>query len=93
MCPVKNGMCDYVQVGDVIYLYEDDCKVLGDIPVGEYIVEDARDHGGWTVMARKLDAMGKYCADNPIVQFHQCPGYSCSLLLAKVVRRTKRVFV
>lgn len=89
----ENGMCSYVQVGDVISLYEDECKVLGGIPIGEYIIEDVRDHGGWTVFARKLDIRGKYCADNPMVQFYQCPGYSRSLLLVKVVRRMKRIFV
>lgn len=84
---------NHVVMGDVISLCEDECKILGDIPKGEYIVEDAKDHGGWMVMARKLDATGKYCADNPMVQFYQCPGYSCSLSLVKVVGRMKRIFV
>jgi len=83
----------HVQVGDVIYLCENECELLGGISMGEYIVEDARDSGGWRVQIRKLDTMGNYCPDNPGVQFYQCHGYSRSLLLVKVTRRMKRIFI
>lgn len=85
--------CNRVVVGDVICLSEDDCKLLDNIPVGEYIVEDAGDSGGWTVFIRKLDPEGKYCIDGVTVRFHQCPGYVHSLLSVNVVRRMRRIFV
>lgn len=85
--------CNRVVVGDVICLNGNDCKLLGDISVGEYVVEDTRDSGGWQVSARKLDKDGKYCADGPIVKFHQCPGYEHSLLSVDVVRQMRRIFV
>ncbi len=84
---------DRVVVGDVIRLYKDECELLGGCPVGEYVVESARDSGGWKVCARKLDAKGKYCADNLMIQFHQCPGYKRSLSTVKLVRHMTRTFV
>ncbi len=84
---------NHVGMGAVILLSEDDCKLLGDVPVGEYIVEDARDSGGWCVFARKLDGAGKYCVDELIVKFHQCPGYAHSLLSVNVVRYLRRIFI
>lgn len=80
-------------IGDVIYLSEDDCLILGCIQSGEYVIEDARDSGGWQVSARKLDGDGKYCPDGPVVKFHQCPGYAHSLLSVDVVRHMRRIFI
>lgn len=85
-------MTQYVVIGDVIYLDKDDCKLLGCL-MGEYVVENAKDSGGWTVWARQLDASGRYCANNPIVRFQQCSGYKSSLPTIKVVRHMTRTFI
>ena len=90
--------CSHVVIGDVIFLDEKECGLLmfGDLSiagVGEYVVENTRESGGWAVEARKLDAMGKYCADNPTVRFQQGIGYTHSLPTVRVVRRISRTFV
>lgn len=86
-------ICNHIQIGDVISLNAEECAVLGDIPRGKYVVEEAGDHGGWRVQVRKLDTVGNYRADNLSVQFHQCPGYAHSLLSIKVIGRMRRIFV
>lgn len=88
----KMKWCSRVVIGDVIYLHEDECSMLGCSP-GEYVVEDARDSSGWAVQARKLDAAGRYCANNPFVRFQQGVGYTHSLSSVEVVRHMQRIFV
>ena len=90
--------CSRVAVGDVICLDEKECGSLtfGDLSstgVGEYVVENTKESGGWAVQARKLDAKGKYCAKNPIVRFQQGIGYMHSLPSIRVVGRMERIFV
>lgn len=85
---------DHVGIGDVILIQTGEHRILG-VPKGEYVVEDARQRGGWTVTARKLTSKGKYISNNPSIRFHQCSGYKDSLIgnLILVTRRMKRVFV
>lgn len=85
---------DRVEIGDVIMIQKGESRIL-DVPEGDYVVEDAQQLGGWTVMARKLSLKGKYKHDNLRIQFHQCPGYNDSLIgnFILVVRHMKRVFV
>lgn len=85
---------DHVEVGDVVAIQKGESRILN-VPEGNYVVEDAQQLGGWTVMARKLSPKGKYIYDNPIIQFRQCPGYKDSLIgnFILVLRRMKRVFV
>ncbi len=86
--------CNYLYTGDVIYLNADECKLLGiGIFAGEYVVEDARDSGGWKVWIRELDGNGKYCGNNPIIQLPQCPGYTQCLPDVKVIRRMRKIFI
>lgn len=86
-------MCSRVSTGDVIDLSKTDCKLLGNIPVGEYVVEDARDSGGWRVQIRKLDGAGNYVRDNTFVQFYQSSGYSYFLPNVRVVRMMLKTFI
>lgn len=83
---------DQVITGDVILLDNDECTILGDVQSGAYVVEDARDSGGWLVQARKLN-LGKYDSDGQSIRFHQCPGYTNSLLSIKVIGHMQRIFV
>lgn len=86
--------CSRVAVGDVIYLCVNDCvKLCYAASVGEYVVEDVKDSGGWLVQARKLDDTGKYRSDNPVVQFQQSVGYQHSLPSVQIVRQMSRIFI
>ena len=82
-----------LRTGDVIHLLEDDCSKLVGASSGKYVVEDARDAGGWTVYVTKLRSDGTYRVGNPMVKFHQCPGYNDSLDHIKVVGSMTRIFV
>lgn len=85
--------CYRVTVGDVIYLGAEECSRIEDAVIGEYVVEEAHEHGGWLVRVRKLGASGSYAPSNLLVQFHQCHGYKNSILRIRLVRCMTRIFV
>ncbi len=80
-------------IGCVIQLSEDDCKIVSTVHPGEYVVEDARDKGGWYVEARKLDNDGKYDRTGELVNFYQSDGYIKYLPMVYITRFMSRVFV
>lgn len=82
-----------VGVGDVIYFGAEECSLIGDAIIGEYVVEEACVSGGWLVRARKLDASGLYIPTGLLVHFRQCHGHRNSLLRIRFVRCMKRIFV
>lgn len=84
---------DRVVVGDVIYLMADECLVVENAVMGEYVVEEAYDSGGWSVRARKLTVHGGYVCNNLLVQFHQCPGYKNSLSKIRFIRCMTKIFI
>lgn len=84
---------DRVIVGDVIRLGDKECRAIADAVVGEYVVEETRESGGWCVSARKLDKSGRYAPDNILIQFHQCSGYLHSVSVIEVVRQMTRIFI
>ena len=86
-------MKELVTVGDVICLGDEECRVISDATVGEYVVEETKEAGGWHVHARKLDKLGRYVSDNILIQFYQCAGYCNSISEVKVVRQMTRIFV
>lgn len=88
-----------VRVGDVIELNDSECRVVSNnlpyehMAIGEYVVEEATNRGGWEVKARKLDDKGEYSHLGLSIRFYQSPGYKHSLTSVKIVRRMVRVFV
>lgn len=84
---------DLVCVGDVIIFDEDDCKIVPDASIGQYVVEEVTDRGGWFISARKLDKNGLFFSRNPTVEFHLCPGYNNSLTSVSLVRHMIRIFI
>ncbi|UCG02454.1 MAG: hypothetical protein JSW11_00380 [Candidatus Heimdallarchaeota archaeon] len=86
-------LCDCVQTGYVLYFGKNECEQLDINSPGEYVVEDAGDHGGWKVWVRKLNKHGKYCPNNQIFSFHQCDGYCHSLKSILVTRKMRRIFI
>ena len=84
-----------VTAGDVISLSEEECHIFENASPGEYVVEEAKERGGWYVIARKLNPDGCFSRTNPIICFNQCPGYYNSLVSPFVIpnRRMTRVFV
>ena len=82
-----------VSVGDVIDLSDEDCKVIKYAAVGQYVVEEARQSGGWLVLARRLDENGFFASHNQSIEFHQCLGYTDSLLSPVVIGHMIRIFV
>lgn len=82
-----------VSFGDVIDLGDEDCKVLKNASIGLYVVEEATQSGGWLVLARRLSENGFFASRNPSIEFHQCPGYTDSLLSPVVVGHMTRIFV
>ncbi len=89
----RGDLSSHVYEGKVICLDEADCKKIGSIPEGNYIVHRAYDKGGWTVQIRRLKSNGKYDSESTIHVFHQCTGYSDSLLSVRVIGQMKKVFV
>lgn len=79
-----------VSVGDVICLEGNEYQ---DASSGEYVVEEAIDRGGWFISARKLKDNGCFALNNPVIYFHQCPGYTNSFVAPNVVRHMTRIFV
>lgn len=82
-----------LRIGDVIRLKEYHFECLGCIPVGEYVVEEARESGGWFIYATKLDCDGKYCTSGFWITFRQGVGYPSVLSDFDVIRRMTRIFV
>lgn len=81
---------DTLSVGDVIIMDENKCL---NATSGKYVIEEAMDRGGWFVTARKLSDDGSFSLSNPVIYFHQCPGYNNSLASPTVVGHMTRIFV
>lgn len=84
---------EFLSVGDVISLSEEECHIFDNASSGEYVVEETNDSGGWFVRARKLNVDGSFSNTGCVIHFHQCSGYINSFISPNVIGQMTRIFV